>query len=223
MQQPTKCLRELHYKSLLTYGTHAQRYRFHQLIKEFFVYVSNKYEESKLLNKTFVSHFADYFASSGGSCVDVDETRKLYDSIDAERPNLDFLISHSLESCPSYAEPVMESLTGLVFNLTNGALDILHLCKSLHLLFQRLQNMHSWLDTTTRNTKTLQNILQSLDQQDRLQHLVQTLLKLIDVRLYIHEFTKLTDNIISNITKALTRSTKKLQNILQGLSEKHPL
>ena len=210
VQDPSKCLRELQYKSLLSYDTHTQRYRYHQLIREFFAYISNEYEDSKQLNKTFVSHFANYFAGSGSSCED--ELRKLYDSIDAERPNFDFLISHSLESCPSYAGPVMESLAGLVFNLTNG---VLHLCKFLHSrqklfkLFQRLQNMDSWLDTITRN----------LDRKDPLQHPAQTLLK--QNKDILHDFTKLTDT--SSITKALSRSTKDLKNILQGLSGKNPL
>ena len=46
VQDPSKCLRELHYKSLLSYNVHTQRYRFHQLIKNFFAYVST-YEEGK--------------------------------------------------------------------------------------------------------------------------------------------------------------------------------
>ena len=193
VQDPSKCLRELQYKSLLTYDTHTHRYRYHQLIKEFFAYISNEYEESKLLNKTFVRHFEGYFASLGGSCVD--EPRKLYDSIDAERPNLDFLISHGLESCPSHAEPAIESLAAFAFNVTNGVLDILHLCKSLHLskrLFHVLQNIDSWVNITTRNTKALHNILQNLHQKDPLRHLAQTLLKQNNaIHFYIHRFTEL--------------------------------
>ena len=123
VQDPSKCLRELQYKSLLSYDPLTLRYRYHQLIKEFFTYISNEYEDSELLNKTFVSHFTDYFASLGGGCVD--EKRNLFKSIDAERPNLDFLVSHSLESCPSSAEPAIESLAEFAFNVTNGVLDIL--------------------------------------------------------------------------------------------------
>ena len=159
-QDPSKCLRELQYKSLLSYDPHTQRYRYHQLIKEFFAYISNEYKDSELLSKTFISHFADYYVSHGGSCVDVDEIRNLFKSIDAERPNLDFLTSHSLETCPSYAKPILEFLAKFAFSLTDVILHTLHLCKSLHLRKRLVQDMNSWLDTTTRTMKALQNILQ---------------------------------------------------------------
>ena len=63
VQDPSKCLRELQYKSLLTYDTHTQRYRFHQRIKDFFTYVSNEYEGSDLLiqKETFFSRLSDYY------------------------------------------------------------------------------------------------------------------------------------------------------------------
>ena len=46
VQDPSKCLRELQYKSLLTYDTRTHRYRFHQLIKMFFTF---EYKGSELL------------------------------------------------------------------------------------------------------------------------------------------------------------------------------
>ena len=147
-------------------------------------------------------------------------------SIDAERPNFDFLNSHSLQTCPSYAEFVIESLAGLAFNLTDDILNTLRLCKSLHLrnrLLNLLQNMDSWLDITTRNTKALQNI-QNLDKRDQLRHLAHTLLKLKkDIHFsLIHEFTE-HSKLMDSSLKALTQSRKDLQNILQGLSEKNLL
>ena len=218
MEHPSNCLRELQYKSLLSYDPHTQQYRYHQLIKEFFTYISNEYEDSELLNKTFISHFTAYFASYHGSCGYVDEIRNLLKSIDAERPNFDFLNSHSLQTCPSYAEFVIESLAGLVFNLTDGILHTLRLCKSLHLrsrLLNLLQNMDSWLDITTRNTKALQNI-QNLDKRDQRQHLAHTLLKLKkDIHFsLIHEFTE-HSKLMDSRLKALSQSRKDLQNILQ--------
>ena len=110
--------------------------------------------------------------------------------------------------------------------MTNGVLDILHLCKSLHLskrLFHVLQNIDSWVNITTRNTKALHNILQNLHQQDPLRHLAQTLLKQNNaIHFYIHSFTELL-KLTDKPTKALTRSTKNLLNILQVLDEKNPL
>ena len=63
VQDPSNCLRELQYKSLLTYDTHTLRYRFHQRIKDFFTYVSNEYEGSDLLiqKETFFSRLSDYY------------------------------------------------------------------------------------------------------------------------------------------------------------------
>ena len=227
VQDPSKCLRELQYKSLLSYDPHTQRYRYHQLIKKFFTYISNEYEDSELLNKTFISHFADYYVSHGGSCVAVDETRNLFKSIDAERPNWDFLTSYGLETCPSFAKHVIEFLAKFAFNLTDVILHTLRLCKSLHLRKRLVQDMNSWLDTTTRTMKALQNILQTLDQKDPLRHRAQTLLKLYKD---IHEFTehKLMDpwpngyikKALTRRTNTLTQWTKDLQNFLQGLREK---
>ena len=196
VQDPSKCLRELQYKSLLSYDPHTQRYRYHQLIKEFFTFISNEYEESKLLNKTFVSHFKAYFASYPGTCVhvDVDETRNMFKSIDAARPNLDFLTSHSLETCPSYAEHVIESLAGLAFNLTDDILHTLRLCKSLHLRkrsFNLLQNMDSWPNITkalTHSAKDLQNILQGLSKKNPLQNLLHTMLSLTEDKILLYSY-----------------------------------
>ena len=193
VQDPSKCLRELQYKSLLSYDPHTQRYRYHQLIKEFFAFISNEYEESKLLNKTFVSHFKAYFASYPGTCVhvDVDETRNMFKSIDAARPNLDFLTSHSLETCPSYAKHIIESLAGLAFNLTDDILHTLRLCKSLHLKkrsFNLPQNMDSWPNITkalTHSKKNLQNILQGLSKKNPLRNLVHTMLSLTEDKILL--------------------------------------
>ena len=58
VQDPSKCLKQLQYKSLLSYDIHTQRYRYHQLIKEFFVFISNEYEDSKL-SETFLNQYLD--------------------------------------------------------------------------------------------------------------------------------------------------------------------
>ena len=133
VQDSSKCLRELQYKSLLTYDGRTQRYRYQQLIKEFFSYVSNKHEESNVLNKTFIRRFQEYF--SGVGCTNEFEVKGMFHILDVERPNVDFLVSHGLETCPSYAEPQTEFFTNITLTLTEALLKILHICityKSFH-------------------------------------------------------------------------------------------
>ena len=64
VQDPSKCLRELQYKSLLSYDPHTQRCRYHQLIEEFFTYKSKEYKDSEL-KETFISQFLDYYRKFG--------------------------------------------------------------------------------------------------------------------------------------------------------------
>ena len=92
MQDPSKCLRELQYKSLLNYDTHTQRYRFHQLIKEFFTYISNKYEDNNILKETFLHHFGDYYKKFGFTEA-YKSLRQEFHLLDKERSNIDFLLA----------------------------------------------------------------------------------------------------------------------------------
>jgi len=179
-QDPSKCLRELQYKSLLTYDSHTQRYKFHQLIKEFFTF---EFKGSELLiqNEVFYEHFEDYYARLGSSCKD--EPKEWFDSIDEERPNYDFLINRNLEKCPDG----VTSLTEYSFNLTKYILDTLHWCESMSILSRKplykwalasetIKSLPDIKETLIRIiTKPLPNVLQDLDQEHPLRHFVETI------------------------------------------------
>ena len=111
---------------MLTYDTHTQRYRYYQLIKEFFAF---EFKENELLiqKEIFFWYFEEYYVEIGGSCKN--KLREWFDSIDEECPNYDFLISCSLEKCPDDAEFVIKSLAEISFKLTKHIIDALHLCK----------------------------------------------------------------------------------------------
>ena len=129
VQDPSKCLRELQYKSLLTYDTHTQRYRYHQLIKEFFTYISNEHEDGEL-SETFSSQFLDYYKLKFGIIETYESLREVFHLLDKERSNIDFLFTQSLEIDPSNIH--YDRLERIAFNSTTVALDTLHICKSLH-------------------------------------------------------------------------------------------
>ena len=131
VQDPSKCLRELQYKSLLSYDPHTHRYRYHQLIKEFFTYISNEYDDSEL-NKTFINQFFDYYRKF--SIIEKYESlEEVFHLFDKERSNLDFLFTQSFVIDPSSAHrDRLEPLAKIAFNSTTSALDVLHICKSLH-------------------------------------------------------------------------------------------
>ena len=131
VQDPSECLRELQYKSLLSYDPHTQRYRYHQLIKEFFTYISNEYEDSELSN-TFIDQFLDHYRRLG--IIEKYETlEEVFHLFDKERSNFDFLFTQSLVIDPSSAHrDRLEPIARIAFNSTTHALDILHICKSLH-------------------------------------------------------------------------------------------
>ena len=130
VQDPSECLRELQYKSLLSYNSHTQRYRYHQLIKEFFAYISNEYEDSEL-SETFSSQFLDYYRRFG-FIETYESLTEVFHLLDKERSNIDFLFTQSLEINPSNTHrDLRESLARIVFNSTITALDTLHICKSL--------------------------------------------------------------------------------------------
>ena len=127
VQDPSKCLRELHYKSLLNYDTHTQRYRYHQLIKKFFTHVPNKYEGNKL-RETFLHQFVDYYRRL--SFMDTYESlQDVFHLLDKERSNFDFIFTRNLEINPHHD---LESIAVIAFNSTFTALQMLHICKSLH-------------------------------------------------------------------------------------------
>ena len=131
VQDPSKCLRELQYKSLLSYDPHTQRYRYHQLIKEFFTYISNEYEDSEL-SETFIDQFLDHYRRLG-IIKKYESLREVFHLFDKERSNIDFLFTQSFVIDPSSAHrDRLEPIARIVFNSTTSALDILHICKSLH-------------------------------------------------------------------------------------------
>ena len=129
VQDPSNCLRELQYKSLLSYESLTQRYRYHQLIKEFFAYIS---DEDSELSETFLSNFLDYYKRLG--VIETYESlREVFHLLDKERSNFDFLFTQGLEIDPSNTHrDHLESTALIVFNSTIAALDMLHICKSLH-------------------------------------------------------------------------------------------
>ena len=129
VQDPSKCLRELQYKSLLSYDPHTQRYRYHQLIKEFFTYKSKEYKDSEL-KETFISQFLDYYRKFG-SIETHESLRKAFHLLDKERSNIDYLFNQSLVINPSSAHrDRFEIIAKFAFNSTTSALGILHVCKS---------------------------------------------------------------------------------------------
>ena len=180
-QDPSTCLRELRYKSLLTYDSHTQRYKFHQLIKEFFTF-EFKGIELLIQNEVFYEHFEDYYARLGSSCKD--EPKEWFDSIDEERPNYDFLTNRSLEKCPDG----VTSLAEFSFNLTKYILDTLHWCESMSILSRKplykwalasetIKSLPDIKETLIRiMTKPLPTFfLQDLDQEHPLRHFVETI------------------------------------------------
>ena len=140
VQDPSKCLRELHYKSLLSYNVHTQRYRFHQLIKIFFAYVST-YEEGKssrqnvyflLLHQIYYRELHhEVFQVFLRSLYNVEkyEIRRVFHFIDKERSNIDFL---SLTTYLRFNKSLSMSLAENVFNWTKEVAKILYICKSQH-------------------------------------------------------------------------------------------
>ena len=184
VQDPSKCLRELQYKSLLSYDPHTQRYRYHQLIKEFITYISNEYEDSEL-SKTFINQFLDHYRRLG--IVETYESLgEVFHLFDKERSNIDFLFTQSFVIDPSSAHrDRLEPLARIAFNSTTSALDVLHICKSLHsrnpffraLLRLQLMKPELYIDSAKQVVhirESQQDMLQ--DQQDPLFNLAHIIL-----------------------------------------------
>ena len=92
------CLKALQHKSLISYNAHIQRYRYHQLIKEFFVYVSSEFTQNKseLLNDTFFVHFEAYYVTLSNN-FQAYEASDFYYFLDTERSNIDFVTTYGYE------------------------------------------------------------------------------------------------------------------------------
>ena len=92
------CLKALQHKSLLSYNAHIQRYRYHQLIKEFFVYVSSEFTQNKseLLNDTFFVRFEAYYVTLSNN-FQAYEASDFYYFLDTERSNIDFVTTYGYE------------------------------------------------------------------------------------------------------------------------------
>ena len=101
VQDPSKCLRELQYKSLLTYDTHTHRYRYHQLIKEFFSNISSITLYFTVEKEQFSDHFATYYATLYCKIAlpDVETTYDLrgFQTLDLERCNFEYLFKQDME------------------------------------------------------------------------------------------------------------------------------
>ena len=119
----SKCLNVLRHKSLLSYDSH--RYRYHQLIKEFFTYISSEFNhgESEQLKKTFFYHYEEYYGK-----LLVNNADECYHFLDTERANIDFLCSCRNNNNPSCTESRKNEFS---FSLSKCVLDILHLCNSV--------------------------------------------------------------------------------------------
>ena len=183
VQDPSKCFKELYFKSLLSYDARTLRYRFHKLVKEFFTY-----EERTLLiqNKSLFSRFIDYYGRFG--FVKTQEPLKeMFHLIDEERSKIDFLLTLSHKINPILTEPLIEISAQIVFNSTITVLEVLRFCKTLHLkdplsgalmrLIVMNPNLHvGSADLVSDTRKSMPDFLQ--DQRHQLFSLAHIVLKL---------------------------------------------
>ena len=161
------CLKALQHKSLLSYDAHAQRYRYHQLIKEFITYISSEINlggsDHEPLNYTFFRHFKAYYVALLNN-PEVRETIEGYHFLDTERSNIDFLTSY-----PHKTDPIHNLIAETKFLLYHViTLCVLHHCKLFHSkgpLFGAVRSnlavIHNQvMETLVFNTQALQNLHQ---------------------------------------------------------------
>jgi len=161
----SKCLKALQHKSLLSYDAHTQRYRYHQLIKEFFTFTSSELiqEGSEQLNNTFFLHYEAYYGKIMVQHYS-DGANECYHFQDTERSNIDFLTTNRHKINPKCNKSLMNVFGNLGFALSEIVLDTLHLCKSAHknpqlLVRLKLIERRIHIIGTLKNvTKALQNI-----------------------------------------------------------------
>ena len=123
----SKCVRELYYKSLLEYNAHTRRYRFQPLIKEFFTRISGQSDKQKLL-KTFFYRFRVYYGTLAFKAKS-NGILELFNFLDLERPNIDLIYDHILETITNTE---LEIITRITSTRVDAVLNVLHSCNTLY-------------------------------------------------------------------------------------------
>ena len=97
LQDPSKCLKELCDKSLLSYDGHTQRYRYHQLIQEFFVSLNLTLQSLTVEQEQFSRHFVIYYATLYFEValppVEANYRFTDFQTLDAERMNFEYVFT----------------------------------------------------------------------------------------------------------------------------------
>ena len=173
----SKCLKALQNKSLLSYNAHTQRYRYHQLIKEFFTFTSSEsiWEGNEQLNNTFYLHYEAYYGKTFLHYSD--GANKCYNFQDTERSNIDFLTSNSHKINPDVSESLMNTMGNLAFGLSELVLDTLHLCKSAHKSPQFLERL-KLIERLIHKRRLLINVIKALQNIPPLHPVAQLLQRL---------------------------------------------
>ena len=136
VQDSSKCLEELYYKSLLNYNTDTRRYRFQQLVKKFFTHISSEFEE----RNTFFNHFRDYYSSLLALKARSDRMHELFMFLDLERLNIDPIYDHILKTfTPTDLEAIISTMTTKI----DAVLNVLCGCKTLHFYYNSVKNVLS--------------------------------------------------------------------------------
>ena len=123
----SKCVRELYYKSLLEYNAHTRRYRFQPLIKEFFTRISGQSDKQKLF-KTFFYRFRVYYGTLAFKAKS-NGILELFNFLDLERPNIDLIYDHILETVTNTE---LEIITRITSTRVDAVLNVLHTCDTLY-------------------------------------------------------------------------------------------
>ena len=136
VQDSSKCLEELYYKSLLNYNTDTRRYRFQQLVKKFFTHISSEFEE----RNTFFNHLRDYYSSLLAHKARSDRMHELLTFLDLERLNIDPIYDHILKTfTPTDLEAIISTMTTKI----DAVLNVLCGCKTLHFYYNSVKNVLS--------------------------------------------------------------------------------
>ena len=134
VQDSSKCLEELYYKSLLLYNTDTRRYRFQQLVKKFFTHISSEFEE----RNAFFNHFRDYYSSLLALKARSDSMHELFTFLDLERLNIDPIYDHILET---FTPTDLEAITSTMSTKIDAVLNVLRGCKTLHFYYNSARNI----------------------------------------------------------------------------------
>ena len=183
----SKCLKALQHKSLLSYDAHTQRYRYHQLIKEFFTYISSDFNlrGSEPLSDTFFHHFQAYYVTLVNN-YEMYEAIDGYHFLDTERSNIDFLTSYTYKTNSNYDSTISKLLTKPKLRLYKMILDTVRQCKSLHFIhlksplfgvlhFKLAVIQNGIIGELINSTQLVKNTLQDSDHLDPLALLLQNI------------------------------------------------